>query len=201
MNIKLPPNWNNRQESILKCMVNQSSRPTFPLKNLMKKKHSKQSKKYSSNKNTSLHNGRMTLYDDASERDTTPAATSLTYSDNLHAYDFYTSPPLILRSYPSFQSSNNPSKQQQQQQQQSKDAQNQYIDSTNKNMKFSTDYIHRLIEQNERRYEQQEHITTIGREWQLLSQVVDRLLVFVFLISTMLVFFFIFRQAPLLRLK
>jgi hypothetical protein len=143
----------------------------------------------------------MTLYEDPIERDTNTATTSLTYSDNLHSYDFYTSPPLILRSYTSFRSSTNPSTKQQQQQQQSKDNQNSLIDSTNKNTKFSTDYIHRLIEQNERRYEQQEHNTTMGHEWQILSQVVDRLLVFVFLISTMLVFFFIFRQAPLLRLK
>jgi hypothetical protein len=148
------------------------------------------------NKHTSLHNGKMTLYEDPIERDTT---TSLIYSDNLHAYDFYTSPPLILRSYTSLQSSNNSSTKPQQ-----KDNQNYLTESLNKNLnnkKLSMDYIHRLVEQNERRYEQQEHHTTMAREWQILSNVVDRLLVFVFLISTMLVFFFIFRQSPHLRLK
>jgi hypothetical protein len=140
----------------------------------------------------------MTLYEDPIDRETAP--TSLTYSDNNnHSFDFYTSPPLILRSYTSLQSSNNSSTKQPQQQ--PKDPQNNLIDSTNKNMKLSMDYIYRLIQQNERRYEQQEHNTTIGQEWQILSRVVDRLLVFVFLISTMLVFLFIFRQAPLLRLK
>jgi hypothetical protein len=144
----------------------------------------------------------MTLYEDPIERDTPTATTSLTYSDNLHAYDVFTSPPLILRSYTSLQSSNNPNKSQQQQQQQ--DNQSYLIDSSNKNLnnrKVSIDYIHRLVEQNERRYEQQERHTTIGHEWQILSQVVDRLLVFIFLIGTMLVFLYIFRQAPLLRLK
>jgi len=139
----------------------------------------------------------MTLYEDAIERDTATATTPLTYSDNLHSYDFYTSSPLILRPYTSFQSSTKP---------QQKENQNNYLNETlnknlNNNKKLSMDYIHRLVEQNERRYEQQEHNTTIGREWQILSQVVDRLLVFVFLISTMLVFFFIFRQSPHLRLK
>jgi hypothetical protein len=147
----------------------------------------------------------MTLYEDPISRDTTATttATTLTYSDNVPSYDFYTSPPLILRSYTSLQSSNNSSTKQQQLQQH-KYNEKDLIDSSNKNlnsMKLSVDYIHRLVEQNERRWEQQEHNTTIGHEWQLLSQVVDRLLIFVFLISTMLVFFLIFRQAPHLRLK
>jgi hypothetical protein len=146
------------------------------------------------NKHTTLHNGKMTLYEDAIERDTATATTSLTYSENLHSYDFYTSSPLILRPYTSLQSSNNSSTKPQQ-----KEKQN-YLNETS-NKKLSMDYIHRLVEQNEHRYEQQEHNTTIAREWQTLSQVVDRLLVFVFLISTMLVFFFIFRQSPHLRLK
>ncbi len=143
----------------------------------------------------------MTLYEDPIERETTTttATTSLTYSDNLHSYDFYRSPPLILRSYPLLQSSNHSSTKQQSQ----KENPNDLTDSSNKtaNMKLSMNYIHRLIEQNERRFEQQEHQTTIGQEWQILSQVVDRLLVFVFLIGTTLVFLFIFRQAPLIRLK
>jgi hypothetical protein len=68
-------------------------------------------------------------------------------------------------------------------------------------LKLSFDYIYHLIEQNERRCEQQEHNTTIGQEWQILGRVIDRLFVFIFLISTMLVFVFIFYQAPHLRLK
>lgn len=79
----------------------------------------------------------------------------------------------------------------------------QHVQKSNENHKFksSIDYIHRLIEQNERRYEQQEHNTTIAQEWQILGRVVDRLFVFVFLIGTMLVFIFIFYQVPQLRLK
>jgi len=147
----------------------------------------------------------MTLYEDSIERDT--ATTSLTYSDN----HVYTSPPLILRSYTSLQSSNNSSiqqqhqQQQQQQKQQSQKSNHNYLtelsNKSSNNTRVSIDYIHRLVEQNERRYEQQEHKTTVGHEWQILSQVVDRLFVFIFLISTMLVFYFIFRQAPHLRLK
>ena len=136
----------------------------------------------------------MTLYEDRVERDTNTATTSMTYSDNIHSYDFYTSPPLILRSYTSLQSSNTSTIKQPQ-----KD--NDLTNRNTNNSKLSIDYIHRLVEQNERRYEQQEHNTTIGHEWQILSRVVDRLLVFVFLVSTMLVFYVIFRQAPHLRLK
>ena len=62
-------------------------------------------------------------------------------------------------------------------------------------------YIYRLIEQNERRCEQQEHNSTIGQEWQILGRVIDRLFVFLFLIGTMFVFGIIFHQAPHLRLK
>ena len=57
------------------------------------------------------------------------------------------------------------------------------------------------MEQNERRCEQQEHNATIGQEWQILGRVIDRLFVVLFLIGTMLVFGFIFQQAPDLRLK
>jgi hypothetical protein len=166
----------------------------------MKKKSTKSENKHDYvNKNSSLHNGKMTLYEDPIERDTTTttATTSLTYSDNAHSYDFYSSPPLILRSYTSFQSSAKP-------QQKSNDNPNHLTDLPNRtttNMKSSIDYIHRLVEQNERRYERQEQNTLIGREWQILSRVVDRLLVFVFLVSTMFVFYSIFRQAPHLRLK
>jgi hypothetical protein len=174
---------------------------TFPVKTKMPKRHSKQTQKYSSHKNTSSHNGKMTLYEDPVDRETTTATTSLTYSENLHPFDFYTSPPLILRSYTSLQSSNHSSTKQSNQPSQQKDNPNYTTDLTNKNTKLSVDYIHRLIEQNERRCEQQEHNTTIAHEWQILSRVVDRLLVFVFLVGTMLVFLFIFRQAPLLRLK
>jgi hypothetical protein len=71
----------------------------------------------------------------------------------------------------------------------------------NTRLKFSFEYIHRLIEQNERRCEQQEHNTIIGQEWQILGRVIDRLFVLIFLIGTMLVFGFIFSQAPHLRLK
>ena len=164
------------------------------MKPKVKRKSSKENNKNDHvNKNSSLHNGRMTLYEDPIERDTT-GTTSLTYSDNIHSYDFYTSPPLILRSYTSFQSAKQPQK----------DNQNHLPDLSNKttnNMKLSIDYIHRLVEQNERRYERQEHNTSIEHEWQILSRVVDRLLVFVFLFSTMLVFYLIFGQAPHLRLK
>ncbi|UJR21933.1 hypothetical protein I4U23_025002 [Adineta vaga] len=86
--------------------------------------------------------------------------------------------PLVLRSYTAKQKSNE-----------------------NNNFKASVHYIYQLIEQNERRYEQQEHNTTIGQEWQILGRVVDRLFVFLFLIGTMLVFGIIFQQAPDLRLK
>lgn len=86
--------------------------------------------------------------------------------------------PLVLRSCPSKQLSNETSR-----------------------LKFSFDYIHRLIEQNERRSEQQEHNTSIAQEWQILGRVIDRLFVLIFSIGTMLVFIFIFYQAPHLRLK
>lgn len=141
----------------------------------------------------------MTLYEDPIDHELGTMTTSLTQPEPLHTYDFVTSPPpLILRSYPSFQSSTKPLSSQQTK---SKDLPNHSIYSSNKSHKISTDYIHRLIEQNERRYEQQQQTTTIGQEWQILSRVVDRLLALIFLISTMLVFLFIFRQAPLLRLK
>ena len=49
------------------------------------------------------------------------------------------------------------------------------IQKTNENnrLQFSLDYIDRLIEQNERRCEKQEHNTIIGHEWQILGRVVD----------------------------
>jgi hypothetical protein len=71
----------------------------------------------------------------------------------------------------------------------------------NSRLKFSFDYIHHLIEQNERRCEQQEHNAIIGQEWQILGRVIDRLFVMIFLIGTMFVFGFIFSRAPHLRLK
>ncbi len=86
--------------------------------------------------------------------------------------------PLVIRSYPSKQ-----------------------IQNENNRLKLSLDYIHRLIEQNERRCEQQEHNTVIEQEWQILGRVTDRLLVVIFFIGTMLAFVFIFYQAPHLRLK
>jgi hypothetical protein len=154
----------------------------------------------------SFNNGKMTLYEDPIERELGTTANSLTYSDNLHAHDILTSPPLILRSYTSFQASTTSSSKQQTTRYHDidNDEHHHLIDSlTPKNhpMKLSMDYIHRLVEQNERRYEQQEHNATIGQEWQILSRVVDRLLVFIFLFSTMLVFSYIFLQAPHLRLK
>ena len=145
----------------------------------------------------------MTLYEDPIENSTITATNSLPYSDNLHSYDFYRSPPLILRSYTSMQSSNASSNKPQQKYHE-KDNQNHLTDALNKNtnhMKLSIDYIYRLIEQNERRYEEQEHIKTIAQEWQILGRVVDRVLVFLFLISALLVFLFIFLQAPHIRLK
>jgi hypothetical protein len=71
----------------------------------------------------------------------------------------------------------------------------------NARLKLSIDYIHQLVEQNERRSERQEHNTIIGQEWQILGRVIDRLFVLIFLIGTMFVFGFIFFQAPHLRLK
>ncbi|CAF0996002.1 unnamed protein product [Rotaria sordida] len=208
MHIELPVLWQNRRENLLKCKPTKTS---FPLvKSETKRKQTKQLNKYSSNKydytnkNTSLHNGKMTLYEDPIEPNPT---TSLTSSDNLHSFDSYTSPPLILRSYTSIQSSNRQQQQQQQQQQQkSNDKNNQdYLtDLSNKytnNMKLSIDYIHRIVEQNEHRYQRQEQNRIIAQEWQLLGRVVDRLLVVIFLISTMVVFLVIFLQAPHLRLK
>ncbi|CAF0938376.1 unnamed protein product [Adineta ricciae] len=73
--------------------------------------------------------------------------------------------------------------------------------SENNHFKASIPYIYRFMEQNERRCEQQEHNATIGQEWQILGRVIDRLFVVLFLIGTMLVFGFIFQQAPDLRLK
>lgn len=170
---------------------------------MKQKKQATPSDQPSTHRNTSQHNGKMTLYEDPVDRELGTMTTSLTHSDHLHSYDFVTSPPpLILRSYPSFQSSTHSStKQSQQQPTKSKDLPNQSINSNKQSRQFSSNYIHRLIEQNERRYEQQEHNTTIGQEWQILSRVVDRLLALIFVITTMLVFLFIFRQAPLLRLK
>ena len=68
-------------------------------------------------------------------------------------------------------------------------------------LKSSFDYFHRLIGKSERRYEEQEYNGIIAQEWQIVGRVVDRLLVYIFLIGTMFVFGFIFRQAPHLRLK
>lgn len=73
--------------------------------------------------------------------------------------------------------------------------------SENNHFKASIPYIYHLMEQNERRCEQQEHNATIGQEWQILGRVIDRLFVVLFLIGTLLVFGFIFQQAPDLRLK
>ncbi|CAF5132436.1 unnamed protein product, partial [Rotaria sp. Silwood1] len=200
-NIEFPIYSQNREENLLKCKRTKTS---FSLvQSETKKKQTKLLNKYSSNKtdytnkNTSLHNGKMTLYEDPIEPNIT---SSLTSSDNLHSFDFYTSPPLILRSCTSIQSSNR------HQQQKSNDKNNQtYLtDLSNKysnSMRLSIDYIHRIVEQNEHRYEQQEHNRIITQEWQILGRVVDRLLVFIFLISTMVVFLFIFLQAPHLRLK
>ncbi|CAF1025375.1 unnamed protein product [Rotaria sp. Silwood1] len=201
MNIEFPIYSQNQEENLLKCKRTKTS---FSLvQSETKKKQTKLLNKYSSNKtdytskNTSLHNGKMTLYEDPIEPNIT---SSLTSSDNLHSFDFYTSPPLILRSCTSIQSSNR------HQQQKSNDKNNQtYLtDLSNKysnSMRLSIDYIHRIVEQNEHRYEQQEQNRIITQEWQILGRVVDRLLVFIFLISTMVVFLFIFLQAPHLRLK
>jgi hypothetical protein len=115
----------------------------------------------------------MTLGEDPVEHD----KITVTSSDNNHGL----TTPLVLRPYPL----------------------KQHLQKPNENTTFksSIDYVHRLIEQNERRCEQQEHNTIIEQEWQMLGRVVDRLFVFVFLIGTMLIFIFIFYQAPHLRLK
>lgn len=65
----------------------------------------------------------------------------------------------------------------------------------------SIDYIHRLIERNQRRSEEQDANLLIIQEWQILGRVIDRLFVWIFLIGTMFVFYLIFSQAPHLRLK
>ena len=222
MNITLPINWQNRHDSLLKCMVNRReylsnkftflfffkspTNQTYPLKLKTRKKSNKQL----INKTTSFHNGKMTLYEDPIEREIPTGTSSLAYSENIHPYEFCTSPPLILRSYTSLQSTKQSTHSQQhhlhqQQQQAQAQAQQQQLqkenDLTNKTSKLSMSYIHRLIEQSERRYERQEQTTTICYEWQILSQVVDRLLVFLFLLSTIIVFVAIFFRAPLLRLK
>ncbi|CAF2799300.1 unnamed protein product [Rotaria sp. Silwood2] len=124
-------------------------------------------------KTNSLHNGPIALDEDPFERD----KVTLTSSDNIHK----TSLPLVLRSYTSKQQI--------------------HKSSHNNNFKSSIHYIHRLIEKNERRCEEQENKTKIAQEWQILGQVVDRLLVYLFLICTILVFGFILFQAPHLRLK
>ena len=145
----------------------------------------------------------MTIHEDPIESETTAAKTSLEYLDNLHSCACHTSPPLILRSYISAQSPNTLLIRQQQKYNDEDD--NKYlIDSVNKhtnNMKLSIDYILHYIEQNEQRYEEQEHNRNIEQEWQILGRVVDRLLVYIFIISSMLVFLLIFFQAPHLRLK
>jgi len=68
-------------------------------------------------------------------------------------------------------------------------------------IQYSIDYIHRLIEHNQRRSEEQDANLLIIQEWQILGRVVDRLFVWIFLIGTMFVFYLIFSQAPRLRLK
>ncbi|CAF4051289.1 unnamed protein product [Rotaria sordida] len=123
----------------------------------------------------SLHNGPITLDEDSFEYD----KITVTSSDNIHK----SSIPLVLRSYTS--------KQQIQK--------SNY--NNNNNFKSSIHYIHRLIEKNERRCEEQERKTKLAQEWQILGQVVDRLLVYLFLICTIFVFGFILFQAPHLRLK
>ncbi|CAF1348277.1 unnamed protein product [Rotaria magnacalcarata] len=196
MNIDLPVQLQNQSESFLKCMTTKTSVTSEKSETRKKLTHKSDTK----NKNALLHNGKITLYEDPVDRNTT---SSLTFSDKLNSYDFYTSPPLILRSYPPIQTSNTLSNRQSHKPH-DKDNQNCLTDLTNKNTnatKLSMDYIHRLVEQNESRYEQQEHNRSIGQEWQILGRVVDRLLVFIFLITTMVVFIFIFCQAPHLRLK
>jgi len=133
-------------------------------------------KSLSSNKcnYTNLINKKNSLQNGAITSDEESLIHNKTTSNNIPRLSI----PLILRPYPSKQ-----------------------IQNENNRLKLSFDYIYHLIEQNERRCEQQEHNTTIGQEWQILGRVIDRLFVFIFLISTMLVFVFIFYQAPHLRLK
>ncbi|CAF5039726.1 unnamed protein product, partial [Rotaria sp. Silwood1] len=128
-------------------------------------------------KTNSLHNGPITFDDESFEHD----KITVTSSDNIHK----SSVSLILRPYTS--------KQQIQK--------STTTTTNNNNVKSSIHYIHRLIEKNEHRCEEQEHKIRIVQEWQILGQVVDRLLVYIFLICTILVFGFILLQAPRLRLK
>ncbi|CAF1449037.1 unnamed protein product [Rotaria sp. Silwood1] len=128
-------------------------------------------------KTNSLHNGPITFDDESFEHD----KITVTSSDNIHK----SSVSLILRPYTS-----------KQQIQKSTTTTN-----NNNNVKSSIHYIHRLIEKNEHRCEEQERKIRIVQEWQILGQVVDRLLVYIFLICTILVFGFILLQAPRLRLK
>ncbi|CAF3237092.1 unnamed protein product [Rotaria socialis] len=128
------------------------------------------------NKISSLNDGTLILGEDLLEYE----KITLTSSDNNHK----SSTPLVLRPYTS--------KQQQQNLQKSTD--------TN-NFKSSLYHIHRLIEKSERRYEQKEHKKSIGQEWQILGRVIDRLLVYIFFLGTILAFLCIVLQAPRLRLK
>lgn len=178
----------------------------FSSKSSSKRKSSKQANKNSSHKidytiqNTFLQNGKMVLYEDPIKTDRNAA---FNYFDNMNSYDYHGSPPLLLRSYTSSQSSN-PSSASRQQKYIEKENPNFLLDSSHKtssDINSSVDYIQHIVEPNERRYEKQENNTTFGYQWQILSQIVDRLLVVVFLVSTILVFFLIFYQAPHLRLK
>lgn len=145
----------------------------------------------------------MKLYEEPMERTTAMGNSSLTYSENANSCDLYTSPPLILRSYTSINSSNMSSNKPQQRypDKENENCSSDTLNRTTSHMKSSIDYIYRLVEQSERRYVQQEHSKLIAQEWQILGRVVDRLLVLVFLVSTILVFLCIFLQAPHLRLK
>lgn len=147
----------------------------------------------------------MILYEDHldAERTTSFGPNFSPLNDRFDNGDRSRNSPLILRSYAPFQ---NPINRIHHRQIKRDNSSNRVESNTirthqKQQLKLSIDYVHRLVDQNERRYEQQEHLNKISQEWQILSRVVDRLLVCIFLFSSMFVFGVIFFQAPHLRLK
>ena len=65
----------------------------------------------------------------------------------------------------------------------------------------SMDYLYRLIAQHQTRSREQFEQNLLAEEWQLLGRFVDRLLVYLFLVGTIVIFGLIFGQVPHLRLK
>lgn len=137
-------------------------------------------------------NGKMVLYDDRAEEKL----------NETNRNDILFSTPLILRSSSPTTNSNSINNQI------STKRINERENSTNcikisqqQQIQFSIDYLHKLIEQNERRHQEQEVQNLVVQEWQILSRVVDRLFVFIFSIASIFVFCLIFARAPHIRWK